>query len=504
MPLLPLRPRPLPDEWIGSWIVRLDAANSSPTPPYPRKLLNTLGISNVETTLTDDDLDILAAATSLNLTLLQDMNVLPTELIQYVGRGSEQAVPLAFLGVRYLVACPECLRNDQQPYFRRSWLSQSTFACPTHGGPLYDGCPHCDARIAIPVPIASRDTLVRRRVPHEISPRSVVDLRRCWNCHGDLATRSSPIEPPLPDVETLARRFSPGPILDPQVWITFVRALRTYFNAYDLTQLIGPGQVKFSTVPPKIYSRISAEARFHTERVVVWLLAPVANRVMHPQRRLQLMAGAVLGLLSGALRLNPARRWLHIAWLSTRLLQEPTRILTLDWPAQVTALVSLFEGRWIDPRPFADPGFRLHEEPWQMMAPLLVNDLAPLPPRNSSLPFETRALNRMTMDAILQQLVIAFERKSNMPGQSKSRMYASLNYWKDNGQLGIALGQLYRAVRKYRFRLLRPGVWEPAWVAATVAVLMCDQCIELTRMVNPALHRELFLELIRALEEQNT
>jgi hypothetical protein len=503
MPLLPLRPRPLPDEWIGSLIARLAAANFSPMPPLPRKLLNTLGIDTIEKNLTDDDLSLLSAATSFSLTQLQDMNVLPTDLIQYIGRGGEQAIPVPFLGVRYLMACPECLKQDQQPYFRRSWLSQSTFACPTHGGPLHDGCPHCDARIAIPVRKLSSTTLKRRRIPNGVQPRSVLDLRRCWNCHGDLATRTSPLKPPLPNVETLARRFSPGPILDPQVWITFVRALRTYFNAYDLTQLIGPGQVKFSTVPYKIYSRISAEARFHTEQVVVWLLAPVATRAMHPQRRLQLMAGAVLGLLSGALRLNPARRWLHTAWLSTRLLQEPARTLTLEWPAQVTALASLFEGRTVDPRPFADPNFRLHEEPWQMMAPLLVNDLAPLPPRNSSLPFEPRALHRMTMDGILQQLVSASERIPGKYGLSKDRTYASLNYWKDNGQLGIALGQLYRAVRKYRFRLLRPGTWEPAWVAATVAVLMCDQCIELTRTVNPSLHRELFLELIRALEEQN-
>ena len=68
-----LRPSPQPDEWMGSWIVRLVAANCAPIPASPRTLLNLLGIQEVEEQLTDHHLKILATATGADLVTLQSL-----------------------------------------------------------------------------------------------------------------------------------------------------------------------------------------------------------------------------------------------------------------------------------------------------------------------------------------------------------------------------------------------------------------------------------------------
>jgi hypothetical protein len=505
MKKLLLHPLPLPDEWIGSWIARLTAVNYAPTSQQPTRLLKSLGIDEVREPLAEDQLNLLSTATGVDLATLQVLNTLPTDLILQTGRsGSEFVSPTPFLGVRYLVACPECLMTDQQPYFRRSWLSQLTFACPTHGGPLYEGCPHCHARIALPVPLKKANTIYRRRIPTTVTHRSTLDLRQCWNCHGDLATQTSPLDRPLRDVETLPRHFASGFILDRRTWSRLVRALRVYVNVYDLASLIGFGQLNLTRFSPKITSSNSAEARYRTEQVVVWLLSPMAAHFTHPHRRIRLMAGALLGLVSAAVDSDTSRRWLHTAWLGTRLLQDTARTLTLHWPDQVTALVSLFQDKWIDPRQPADPYFQLHEEPWQMMAPLLNADMAIQPLRLTRPHDFTRDLNRMTMNSLLQHMAFSSERDFRKPGMNKDRTYTYKKYWSENGQLGIALAQLYRAVRRYRSRLTSDSAGEPDWVESTVAILMCDSCIELTRTVNPALHKELFLELIHALEQRNT
>ncbi|WP_407542363.1 hypothetical protein Q0M94_20015 (plasmid) [Deinococcus radiomollis] len=148
----------------------------------------------------------------------------------------------------------------------------------------------------------------------------------------------------------------------------------------------------------------SVQARFRAERILVWLLVPMTDDGIHPNRRLQLMAGTILGLLSATLGQESSRRCLHIAWLSTLLLREAARSLLKVWPDQVKVLVELFEEGRADPRLAADIIFQLHDEPWQTMAPLLLSAFAVQPPRNQPGSFLTPAESRVTMDAVLQNL----------------------------------------------------------------------------------------------------
>jgi hypothetical protein len=75
----------------------------------------------------------------------------------------------------------------------------------------------------------------------------------------------------------------------------------------------------------------------------------------------------------------------------------------------------------------------------------------------------------------------------------------------------MALGQLHRAVVRYRPWLLTKRRYEPSkytiepdWVEPTAAVLMSDRCIELTRNVNPELHRQLLVELTRTVQRKKS
>ena len=42
-----------------------------------------------------------------------------------------------------LLFCPECLRGDPQPYFRKIWRLSLSTVCPTHCCYLHDRCPQC-------------------------------------------------------------------------------------------------------------------------------------------------------------------------------------------------------------------------------------------------------------------------------------------------------------------------------------------------------------------------
>lgn len=59
--------------------------------------------------------------------------------------------------------CPECLREDAVPYWRRSWRLSMTTTCSKHRSLLVDVCPVCGASMSI-------------------SGSRTVDIRHCENC----------------------------------------------------------------------------------------------------------------------------------------------------------------------------------------------------------------------------------------------------------------------------------------------------------------------------------
>ena len=66
--------------------------------------------------------------------------------------------------------CPQCLEEDERPYYRRCWRFSWHTACEHHGTALQDRCPHCD------LPVTA----------HRLSVRETLHIARCGHCGTDL------------------------------------------------------------------------------------------------------------------------------------------------------------------------------------------------------------------------------------------------------------------------------------------------------------------------------
>jgi hypothetical protein len=87
-------------------------------------------------------------------------------------------------GLQY---CPQCLAEDDQPYFRRKWRLAFNVVCERHGLFLRDECPHC----AAPVVFHTGD--FGRRLLSAASP-----ITQCPSCLLDLRKDRAPLRP-IPD-----------------------------------------------------------------------------------------------------------------------------------------------------------------------------------------------------------------------------------------------------------------------------------------------------------------
>jgi len=60
-----------------------------------------------------------------------------------------------------LPCCPQCLANDLEPFFRRTWRLAFVVGCEIHGTRLIDRCPDCHALIAPHLCISKLQNLAR-------------------------------------------------------------------------------------------------------------------------------------------------------------------------------------------------------------------------------------------------------------------------------------------------------------------------------------------------------
>jgi hypothetical protein len=155
-----VRPKPLEDEILSSWVVRLAWAQglklesfcfrswgrgaqvmSGDVDLFAREeILNTLqkctGASSAQ-----------VANTTFQPLIGTLFDVLskqgPTSWINFLGKRNRVNRD------RGLCYCPDCLRQDGVPYFRRTWRVAFVTTCLIHKRQLVDSCPHCDAPVSI-------------------------------------------------------------------------------------------------------------------------------------------------------------------------------------------------------------------------------------------------------------------------------------------------------------------------------------------------------------------
>ncbi len=146
----PVEVRPAPGELLSSWLHRVAHANGVP-PRYFGAVLGAVGeawSAQLDRHLPDSVRRILLNHTSICPEDLDGLCLDRSQLSvvglrtrpQDAGTSPEQSCWLQF--------CPACLREDEVPYFRRSWTLATRVSCFRHGRRLRDRCPSCGQGLA--------------------------------------------------------------------------------------------------------------------------------------------------------------------------------------------------------------------------------------------------------------------------------------------------------------------------------------------------------------------
>lgn len=158
--LWPAHPKPLPDELLSSWLVRIARANGLKLQTF------CVQVFGHERQLWNRDIDRLAPAWLLR-SLAQHTGtplrrVVDTTLLRYQGLLYERKPATGQL--RWILCagmyhrkrqafgtlyCPKCLAEDAEPYFRTRWRVAVLCHCAHHGVELLDRCPRCEAPVAL-------------------------------------------------------------------------------------------------------------------------------------------------------------------------------------------------------------------------------------------------------------------------------------------------------------------------------------------------------------------
>lgn len=143
----PVALEPEPDELLSSWLHRLALAQGLPPLAFGSALGLGGGAWSARLDLAPRAalLDQLARRTGLAAAAIAKLS-----FRDFGARAlllpMRTTVPPRHSGrwrATWLQACPSCLAEDQNPYFRRAWRLATTIFCPRHAMRLIDRCPAC-------------------------------------------------------------------------------------------------------------------------------------------------------------------------------------------------------------------------------------------------------------------------------------------------------------------------------------------------------------------------
>lgn len=186
----PAHPKPLPDELLTSWLIRIAQANGLKLQTFCDIVFGK------QHQLWNRDIDrsaplwLLASLAEHTRTPLSAVK--QTTLAIYCGRlyrkhhSAGQLRWILSTGIYHrkrrrcgIQFCPQCLNEDDEPYFRTRWRVAVLTFCPTHRILLHDRCPVCHAPLAYHRRELGRPTITDTGV-----------LCLCHACDFDLRTAS--------------------------------------------------------------------------------------------------------------------------------------------------------------------------------------------------------------------------------------------------------------------------------------------------------------------------
>jgi hypothetical protein len=182
--LWPAHPKPLPDELLSSWIVRVAEANAIKLHTLSRMLFGD------RRSPWNRDIDRFAPPwllkTMCHHTGVDYQHVSSTTLATYCERLFPRqtmsgqlywVLPIISQGTKRrgfgMQFCTACLAEDTTPYFRKQWRLALYTYCPKHQISLYDACPECGASVCY----------FRRDFGRELA--QAPDLGHCTSCGFD-------------------------------------------------------------------------------------------------------------------------------------------------------------------------------------------------------------------------------------------------------------------------------------------------------------------------------
>ena len=157
--LWPFHFKPLEDELLSIWLIRLAHAHGYKVEQLCSLLLGRgrqLWNSDIDKLQPEALREALKRATGITDTQLDAASLRSFEgyISDYFNArgGSRWIVPLHIYHRRRkspgLCYCPACLAGGNVPYFRRAWRLSFVTVCPEHGVELLDSCPKCSAPLA--------------------------------------------------------------------------------------------------------------------------------------------------------------------------------------------------------------------------------------------------------------------------------------------------------------------------------------------------------------------
>ncbi|WP_169737186.1 TniQ family protein [Deinococcus pimensis] len=487
-------PAPLPDEWTGSWLARLAHENLVPLP----RLLSILGLDRQhlqERELDDAEISRLAHATDLPAgTIRNTMLSAGPEGVLTVPRapGHRGKRPNRFLTAYTARFCPACLKNDEVPYLRRRWQYRLNRTCEHHRSVLEDTCRSCGTNFVL-----LRTTRMYREPRPGATRRETTDLRTCRVCKADLAWGAAQ-ETKVPSAFPLLTRHRLGTLYStsPEQWLRLVDAFHDASAQLGFSTYFDQGQPAWASIPSS-WGHLTADSEASQAAAFDLTYCTLLSDAEPLQRLRQVGAHLITSTVN--IYLPSSRLMLATIWLAEALLHDSPERLVTTWPRDVRALVHLIRGG-ADPRETCGiahvdlkAGPLITDDQWDTLRPTLTV----ITGLNSNNLSKWEANRRRHFETLLYATAVgSWQHLDRQQFSTRKDAYRERERLIDHALLGPALGSLYRHLRAgtrtpatLLARATAPEAQE--WRRRTTALFLSDGMIELARITNPALHREL-------------
>lgn len=200
--LWPIHLQPQEDELLSSWIIRLAHAHGYKVQTMTSMLFgknSAIWNRDIDQLAPFEDLEVLSSITGVTLEQIER-----TTLRSLEGSLFERHRPNGMcrwiipIGIFHrlrrrpgLMFCPQCLKEDVNPFFRKIWRLAFVTTCTKHGCYLLDRCPNCSS------PLAPHRSDMHSRTIFPVPGLNVC----CWKCgfdyRNDIEQSNLPNEPVL-------------------------------------------------------------------------------------------------------------------------------------------------------------------------------------------------------------------------------------------------------------------------------------------------------------------